>query len=238
MKSFHLFFDLDRTLWDFESNSKAALEVIFNDLKLHNYKIDFKEFYNTYVTINSDLWKAYRENKISKTELRIKRFKDTLIKLQINEDKLAAELSSLYIKLSPYQTKLFPNVINVLSELKNQGYTMHIITNGFKEVQGIKLEQSGLVQYFDEVICSEEIGFLKPAKEIFSYSLTKSGALLNNSIMIGDDYKADIMGAQNFGMKALYFTPNKKLIELKEDFEFSNFNQLLFLIPKVFQKEL
>ena len=79
---------------------------------------------------------------------------------------------------------------------------------------------------------------MKPAKEIFSYSLTKSGALLNNSIMIGDDYKADILGAQNFGLKALYFTPNKKQIELKEDFEFSNFNQLLFLIPKVFQERI
>ena len=238
MKTFHLFFDLDRTLWDFESNSKAALKVIFNDLKINTKQIDFNQFYSTYVAINSDLWKAYRNNKISKSELRIKRFKDTLIKLQVDENELASELSRLYIKLSPYQTKLFPNVINVLSELKNQGYGMHIITNGFKEVQGIKLKKSGLIQYFDEVICSEEIGFLKPAKEIFSYSLTKSGALLNNSMMIGDDYKADILGAQNFGMKALYFTPNKKQLELKEDFEFSNFNQLPFLIPKVFHKEL
>ena len=238
MKSFHLFFDLDRTLWDFESNSKAALKVIFNDLKMNSKKIDFNQFYNTYLIINSDLWKAYRDNQISKSELRIKRFRDTLIKLQINEKELAIEWSRLYITLSPFQKKLFPNVINALSELKKQGYGMHIITNGFKEVQGIKLEKSGLIKYFDEVICSEEIGFLKPAKEIFSYSLTKSGALLNNSMMIGDDYKADILGAQNFGMKALYFTPNKKQLELKEDFEFSNFNQLPFLIPKVFHKEL
>jgi len=235
MNSYHLFFDLDRTLWDFDSNSKKALHVIFNDLGLIN-QMSFNDFYTAYVQINSQLWKEYRNNNISKDELRVKRFNDTLLQLKINNYEMALYMSNAYIELSPYQTKLFPYVIETLSVLKKEGYSMHIITNGFKEVQSIKLNKSGLIKYFDMVICSEEIGCLKPAKEIFSYSLKVSGAQMNNSLMIGDDYKADIIGAQEFGMKTLHFIHNKTKYSGQNNGQFSSFKELPLLIPKLFLK--
>lgn len=85
---------------------------------------------------------------------------------------------------------------------------MHIITNGFEEVQKLKLEKSGIAKYFNQVITSESVGVKKPNIKVFEYALSKAKAQANNSLMIGDSYEADVMGSLKAGMLAIHFTSN------------------------------
>jgi putative hydrolase of the HAD superfamily len=116
-------------------------------------------------------------------------------------------MSDGYVEISPRQTALFPGAMQTLEILQSEGYPMHIITNGFKEVQYIKLENSGLAPFFDVVICSEELGKNKPSPDIFHYALNKAGATSKSSVMIGDDPEVDVYGALNAGMKGILFDP-------------------------------
>lgn len=206
----HLFFDLDRTLWDFDANSKKALQHIFHEYKLHTHFHHFESFHQTYLKINSELWRKYGKNKITKEQLRDTRFLKTLQQHQVNDPELAAIISDAYIQLSPRQTLLFPNAAETLTELKKRGYTLHIITNGFEEVQYIKLNESGIRPFFDVIVCSEHVGFNKPDKRIFIHALELANANPSESMMIGDDLEVDILGANQAGMEAVLFDPFKK----------------------------
>ena len=208
MKFKHLFFDLDRTLWDFEKNSNVALQHIYKEYELDNHFEHFLQFYKTYKNINSDLWVKYGSKKITKEELRDTRFLKTLEKHKIYSPELAKKISEDYIHISPRQTQLFPKTIDTLKELKNRNYSLHIITNGFEEVQYIKLKESLLDSYFDIIVCSEHIGFNKPDKRIFQHAMNQANAKVFESVMIGDDLKIDILGANQIGMEAILFDPN------------------------------
>lgn len=210
MKVRQLFFDLDRTLWDFETNSKRALQFLYKELSLGDTIEHFNHFHHTYVRVNAELWTLYGKGKLSKEALRDERFKKALAHHDIHDVDLAVKMSDGYIEMSPKQTALFPNAIETLEELKKQEYRMHIITNGFKEVQFIKLENSGLRTYFDLVLCSEEIGVTKPHREIFNYAQRTVDCKTEHAIMIGDDFKADIIGALNAGWTAVHFDPEHK----------------------------
>ncbi|MGV3629577.1 MAG: YjjG family noncanonical pyrimidine nucleotidase [Bacteroidota bacterium] len=206
----HLFFDLDRTLWDFDANSKKALQDIFHEYKLHTHFHHFESFHHTYLKVNADLWKKYGKNKITKEQLRDTRFLKTLQQHQVNDESLAALISDAYIRLSPRQTLLFPHAAETLTELKKRGYILHIITNGFEEVQYIKLNESGIRPFFDVIVCSEHIGFNKPDKRIFIHALELANAKASESMMIGDDLEVDILGANQVGMETVLFDPMKK----------------------------
>lgn len=205
----HIFFDLDRTLWDFETNSERALEKIYSEQKLGEYFRSFRQFHTRYKKINAELWYLYSKNQIAKDRLRVQRFEDTFIQLtNKKEPELAEKIADLYVKLSPYQTTLFPNTKETLAQLKEQGYELHVITNGFKEVQFIKLENSGIIDFFDVILCSEEVGKSKPSPEVFYRALQLANAKAENSIMIGDSMEADVSGAENVGIKAILFDPH------------------------------
>lgn len=207
MKSKHLFFDLDRTLWDFETNSEIALNTLFHNLKLHESIENFSTFHDYYKHNNAKLWKLYGEGKLAKEVLRDERFRITLEQFNVLDPNIVKYISDGYVEISPQQTALFPNTIETLHDLQKEGFNMHIITNGFKEVQFTKLEKSGLNQFFDVIVCSEDVGQNKPAAAIFHHALNEAMAHTNDSVMIGDDYEVDIIGALNFGMKAVLFDP-------------------------------
>lgn len=210
MKVRQLFFDLDRTLWDFETNSRFALQYLYDDLKLGDTIDHFMHFHHTYIRINADLWNQYGNGKLTKEELRDNRFKKALEHHGIHDDDLAKKMSEGYIELSPQQTALFPGAVEMLDELRAEDYRLHIITNGFKEVQHIKLAKSGISEYFDMVLCSEEIGVTKPHREIFQEAQRITECNTEHAIMIGDDFKADIIGALNAGWTAIHFDPEVK----------------------------
>jgi putative hydrolase of the HAD superfamily len=210
MKIRQLFFDLDRTLWDFEANSKRALQHLYEELELGVHIEHFNHFHHTYIRINAELWNAYGKGKINKEELRNSRFEKTLAYHGINDKVVSDKMSDGYITLSPTQTQLFPQALEVLQFFQQEGYRMHIITNGFKEVQHIKLSNSGLAEYFEHVLCSEEIGATKPHRAIFEEAMRRTDCLPQHAIMIGDDFKADIIGALNAGWTAIHFDPEHK----------------------------
>jgi len=211
MKTYkHIFFDLDRTLWHFDENSRKVLNDIYINFKLNSIIKSPEQFINKYQEINERLWSLYRDDKVTKDELRWKRFYNTLMYFKIdNNYTMANEIGNYYITNSPKQTLLFPHTIEVLDYLIKK-YKLHIITNGFEEVQYIKLTESGLLKYFDVIILSEKVGVKKPHPYIFKKAFSESGAKSNNSIMIGDDLYADIYGAQRVKMDSIYFNFNKK----------------------------
>lgn len=210
MKVRQLFFDLDRTLWDFEANSRKALQQLFADLELGDQIAHFNHFHHTYVRVNAELWKAYGNGKIGKEELRDSRFEKTLEYHGIRDKSVAQRMSEGYIAISPKQTLLFPHAKETLEGFRRENYRMHIITNGFPEVQHVKLSNSGIAHYFDEILCSEDVGASKPHRAIFHEAQQRTGCLPEHAVMIGDDFKADIVGALNAGWSAIHFDPEHK----------------------------
>ncbi len=205
MKYKHLFFDLDRTLWDFESNYIETFKEIFEKFSLKQSGIpSFEAFTETYTKHNEHLWNLYRNDKISKEELKDTRFILTLNDFGIDNVSLANEISEEYTFACPRKGVLMPGTIKVLDQLKSQ-YHLHIITNGFEEIQKVKMEYAGLNGYFDCVVTSEEAGSKKPDKRIFTYALKKAGAKVKESLMIGDDFEVDILGAAAIGMDTVYY---------------------------------
>ena len=203
----HIFFDLDRTLWDFDKNSEFALRQILKEEKIDTHFGGFEQFHNIYVDENARLWQAYGQGKLTKEVLRYERFNAALNHFGIGDIELAKRMGDAYVELSPRQTQLFPNAKETLEELQSIGFQMHIITNGFSEVQYIKLENCGLIQFFDVIVCSEVVGKNKPDPLIFRHAMKEAKAMNTNSLMIGDDYHADINGAIQSGMQAVLFDP-------------------------------
>lgn len=199
----HIFFDLDRTLWDFESNSVITLKEIYDTRKIGENGVDFHDFVTYYKKYNQHLWDLYKLGKIQKAYLRSERFRGTLKHFGLDSEDLAEQISKDYIYLSPRKTKLFPDSIEVLTELSKK-YKLHIITNGFSEVQFIKLEYSGLTPFFDQVITSEMVGVQKPNPKVFDFSVEQAEAAVEESVMIGDDQDTDIKGAQSIGMDTVF----------------------------------
>ena len=201
MKIKHIFFDLDHTLWDFESNSKATFNKILKD---NNININFEKFLNYYKQINLDYWRLFRNDAISKEKLRYGRLKDTFEKINVQvSDQVIHTLSEDYITYLSSFNKVFEGTYEVLDYL-NKKYTLHIITNGFSEVQNLKMVNSKLDVYFDKIITSESVGVKKPNPLIFKHALEQANATAEESVMIGDSWEADIMGAKNFGIKPIY----------------------------------
>lgn len=209
MKYKHLFFDLDHTLWDFDTNAKNTLAHLYSDLKLGAKGIDdFDLFYNNYLLHNEQLWAKYRKGLIRQDELRVKRMWLTLLDFKIADENLAIELSTIFLRLLPTRTTLFPDTKEVLEYLVQKGYILHMITNGFEEVQHDKLNSCGLRAFFKEVITSEGSNSLKPEREIFEFALQKAKAGVKESIMIGDTLEVDILGARNIGMDGVHVNFN------------------------------
>lgn len=218
----HLFFDLDHTLWDFDKNSALTFKKIFD---INNVKVELDSFLDVYVPINLAYWKLYREEKIDKTSLRFARLKDAFDALGVKvSTQLIYKLSDDYITHLTKFNHLFDGTITILDYLKPK-YTLHIITNGFKEVQHAKLNKSGIAHYFETVTNSEMVGAKKPNSKIFKHALDFAKAKADQSLMIGDNLEADILGALNFGIDAVCFNYHNENIPN----EIESINQLLEL---------
>ena len=201
----HIFFDLDHTLWDFETNAKQTLHDLYISNALEDKGIDnFDDFFAKYSHHNHRLWDRYTKGFIRQEELRWKRMWLSLLDYKIADETLSKKLALEFLALLPSKTNLFPYTIEILTYLRNKNYQLHLITNGFESVQHNKLKGCGLTDYFVEVITSEGSNSLKPNKEIFNFALQKTKAELAESIMIGDNVEADIEGGINAGMDTIY----------------------------------
>lgn len=201
----HIFFDLDNTLWDFKTNSELAMQITFAHFEIGEKQINFDTYYNVYEKYNHALWESYRKKEVGKKELIKRRFADTFAELRITG--LDAEtINAFYLDQMANQKTLYPGVIELLEYLKTKKYHLYIITNGFREVQNKKLKTSGLKRYFEKVFTSEEVKTPKPGFEIFEYAIKSANAKKEKSIMVGDDWEVDIIGALNFGIDAIYIS--------------------------------
>ena len=209
----HIFFDLDRTLWDFDAAAEVAFERIYEKYNLKSLGIpSAHEFHEVYHPLNEQLWVLYRADKITKDELNRTRFMKPLEHYGIHNTELADHLSEDYVYWSPRIVRLVPGTMEMLDYLKPK-YHLHLITNGFQEVQHTKLNGSGLEPYFETLTVSEEVGVKKPNPEIFHYALRKALATAEESLMIGDEMAVDIEGARAAGMDTLLFNPNGEKVE-------------------------
>lgn len=218
-----VFFDLDHTLWDFEKNSALTFDRIF---KLNRIPIELDEFLKHYIPINFQYWKLYREERIKKEALRFARLNDTFKALELSvEERIINQLSEDYIKYLSAFNFLMEDATSILDYLQSN-YKLHIITNGFNEVQHKKMDKSNIIHYFKTITNSEIAGVKKPNPKIFDFALNLAKAKPEQSVMIGDSLEADVEGALNMGMDAIFFNPNNvsfnggikgvsKLIELK-----------------------
>jgi putative hydrolase of the HAD superfamily len=206
MKNYqHLFFDLDHTLWDFETNARQTMQELYVSLSLADQGItSFDAFHNQYILHNDKLWDRYRNGFIKVDELRFKRMWHTLLDFKIGDDKLARKMSEEFLRLLPTRKALFPDALSLLHYLSNKGYHLHLITNGFDETQHSKLKYAGIAGFFGKVITSERSNSLKPHKAIFDYALAQTGAVADTSIMIGDNMEVDILGAKNAGLDSIF----------------------------------
>jgi putative hydrolase of the HAD superfamily len=217
----HIFFDLDHTIWDFDRNAQETLLELYEVYQLKALGLHSAEkFISHYTANNHRLWQRYHLGEITKEILRHERFRNTFLELGVQPEHVPHTFEDDYVRMSPRKTNLFEGAEKVLAYLQ-QRYKLHIISNGFKETTLTKMELSGLNPYFTNVIISEDVGVNKPDKIIFEYALNKAGALKHESIMIGDSLEADIRGAQEFGIKAIFFNPLK--IEQPTDVSFQIF---------------
>lgn len=226
----HIFFDLDHTLWDFETNSQSVLSLLFSEYHLkEHFGVSEKQFISKYSEINADMWNRFHRNEISRDELRVSRFGKTFRYFGIHSPALEKIFPEQYLELLPQQNQLFPDAYRVLDYLKTK-YKLHLITNGFEKVQRSKLFHSCLEPYFDVLVISELTGYKKPEPEIFEYALHHAKAIKEESVMIGDDLTADIEGALNFGMDAVFFNPAERPFENQNALQIKELKELMYLL--------
>jgi len=207
LKYKHIFFDLDHTIWDFDKNAEETLYELYDIYQLSEIGLPSAAlFIETYTRNNHQLWAEYHTGKITKTELRETRFRRTFLELGVAPDVLPLAFEDDYVKLCPTKTNLFPGAHETLQYLHDR-YTLHLISNGFKEASTLKIGNTDIGKYFKNVIISEIVGWNKPDPAIFAHALELAGAEKHESIMIGDSLEADVYGALHFGMDAIYFNP-------------------------------
>ncbi|SCY83821.1 putative hydrolase of the HAD superfamily [Flavobacterium anhuiense] len=217
-----IFFDLDHTLWDFDKNSEMAFDRIF---KSKYQEIVTQDFIKEYIPINQECWRLYQNDKITHQELRYNRLKYSFDALNyvISEENIL-EIANDYIEFLTDNNYLFDGAIEVLEYLKPK-YKLHIITNGFAHVQEKKINNASLGGYFSTITNSELAGVKKPNSIIFDYALNLAKTSKEKCIMIGDDFEADVNGALNAGLDAIFF--NEKKVDVSG--EYKQINHLLEL---------
>ena len=201
----NLFIDLDNTLWDFSTNSKNVLSVLFYRYGLDKYFKDFEEYFKIYSEHNDYLWEQYALNKINKDELNQDRFAYPLRSKGLNLPEVEEGMQTNYLPLLSEQTVLITGCIETLDYLKSKGYKLYLVSNGFVEIQHKKLSGAGLYKYFDKLFFSEEIKAHKPSKVFFDTAIKSTNSKKKESIVIGDNFLADIEGAKNAGLDQIWF---------------------------------
>lgn len=205
----NLFIDLDDTLYDFSAASRESFMETYDLLHYERFFDSFDHYLSIYEPYNLELWHLYGEGKITKPELNKRRYSYPLEVVGINDQELADTFCREALGRIPTKNKLIEGAVELLEYLRPK-YRMFILSNGFTELQSHKMRTTGIDKYFDALILSEEIGVNKPNRRLYEYALQKSASKVEESIMIGDMFETDIVGAANIGMEQIYFNPKKK----------------------------
>ena len=225
-----IFFDLDHTLWDYETNSKETLHELFTVYKLIEKGVsDFESFHREFKRVNAELWVLYDAGKIGSEVIRAERFKQILKVFKAFNEKLCAEISHEYLYTCPKKGNLMPNAISTLEYLSGK-YKLSIITNGFEEIQNTKLTSGNLNKYFDHIVTSQHAGFKKPSREIFEYTLRKNSIESKQAVMVGDNLITDIGGARQASIDSVFFNHEQIAHESEIHVEINDLRELCELL--------
>lgn len=225
-----IFFDLDHTLWDYETNSKETLQELFTSYSLAEKGITyFEEFHREFRRVNAELWVLYDAGKIGSEVIREERFKQILKFFKAFNEKLCCEISHEYLYTCPKKGGLMPNAISTLDYLSDK-YKLSIITNGFEEIQNLKLAAGNLHKYFDHIVTSQHAGFKKPSREIFDYTLAKNSIVSHQAVMIGDNLVTDIGGARLASIDSVFFNHEQLSHDSEIHVEINNLSELCELL--------
>ena len=210
----YFLFDVDRTLWDFEKNAKAGLQRTIRAFSEFD-NLSFEDFYDTYEPYNLELWSKYDKNLITKDFLRIERFRRPIrICLGKDDTAFAEKVGFRYLEEMVKGKELLPGVMEVIKAIQAASAPMAVVTNGFREVQRPKLERSGILHFFKDVIISEEVGINKPDPRIFGIAMEAIGGNKGETLMVGDSYSTDICGAREFGIDQFFLNIKGEIPEI------------------------
>lgn len=230
MKYTHLFFDLDHTLWDFDRNSAECIAELFDTFRLADVGIaSAEEFSRHFIAINRKLWSDYDRNLIEHSYIRQHRFPLVFRSLGVDESAVQADLNAEYLKILPCKPHLLESARDILDYLQGR-YVMHIITNGFAEIQAVKMDSSEIAHYFTHVITSEKANAKKPDPLVFQYAMDVSGTTAAESLMIGDNYEADILGAKSVGMDTVFYNQQGIVVDDKPTYDIRHWNELMAIL--------
>ncbi len=222
----HLFFDLDHTIWDFDTNAKASLADLYENGLAEKVNAPFEDFFSRYAYHNAQLWDSYEKGLVAVEDLKWKRMSRSLLDFKIGDEALSRQMSIDFLNILPTKRAVFPYTFEILDYLKDKKYELHLITNGFFDTQTLKLEHSGLARYFGELITSERSNSLKPKPEIFQYALQITNADVKESLMLGDNQYADIGGAINIGMDSVFVNHINEEIKVKSTYTIKHLKEL------------
>jgi putative hydrolase of the HAD superfamily len=203
-----IFFDLDHTLWDYETNSRDTLFDLYGQYALEKRGVAFDAFHQQFRSVNNQLWNLYDRGLVDSDTIRKERFKQILEAFEAFEETLCAELSEAYLVTCPLKGTLMPYALETLDYLAGK-YSLTVVTNGFDEIQQTKLKTGKLLHYFDHIVTSQTAGHKKPSREIFNFALQSNSIRPQEAIMVGDNLITDIGGAKNAAIDAVYFNPEQ-----------------------------
>lgn len=225
-----IFFDLDHTLWDYETNSRHTLEELYEQHQLHAKGVtSLAEFIHQFREVNTKLWYLYDRGLIDSEVIRAERFKQILEPFHIHDQQLIGTLSKEYLHACPSKNALMPFAIEALEYLVSR-YQLTVITNGFEEIQNLKLAAGNLHRYFKHIVTSQKAGHKKPAREIFEFALQQNSVFHHQAVMIGDNLITDIGGAKNAAIDAIFYNPEENVHHETVHYEIKSLNQLRNLL--------
>lgn len=223
----HLFFDLDHTLWDFEANSFDCLSDIYQEFNIASSGFSVVQFHSAFSEINKSLWTQLERNTIEQENIRKYRFQLTLKKLDSEISTTESEnMNAHFLAALPTRTKLITDCKEVLDVLKSS-YSLHILSNGYAPIQLKKIQNGGIADFFNKVVTNDLANARKPSKDIFNYSLKETGSTIQEALMIGDSYEADILGAKKAGWDTIHFTEKDDPTENLSTVKIKHLKQLL-----------
>ncbi|ARK08919.1 YjjG family noncanonical pyrimidine nucleotidase [Fibrella sp. ES10-3-2-2] len=226
----HLFFDLDHTLWDFDRNSSESITEIYTAHRLNELGISSSDaFAETFITVNRKLWRDYDLDLIGHEYIRQHRFPMVFNALGVEDTQCCADLNADYLRLLPQKAHLTESARELLEYLHGR-YRMHIITNGFAEIQAVKMAASDIAHFFEEVITTQSADAKKPNPRIFEYALQASGATVAESLMLGDNYEADILGAKAVGLNTVFYNPKGEQVDDPATYDIRHWSELMRIL--------
>ncbi len=217
-----ILFDADETLFHFDAFQ--GLKLMFSW-----YDVDFTQAdYQQYQTANKPLWVDYQNGQITALELQTTRFQGWSDKLNVPTQTLNSE----FLRAMSETSACLPGAKALVTALTGK-VKMGIITNGFTELQTVRLEKTGFKDAFFPLVISEQVGVAKPHPAIFDHAFSfMDDTPKDRILMVGDNPHSDIQGGINAGIHTCWLNVNNEPLPegIKPHYQVGSLAELLGLL--------